>query len=113
MFRRNSRYGQLLSPTGGAVFMLIWSAMAAAARHGISSFMLSAGVGTGLTIPWCHSLLSYLAVLSATAEYQPLNPSMWPTLTPLLTPDRGGRDVYRNDGSEFSEVLNENLPRIR
>ena len=113
MFRRNSRYGQLLSPTGGAVFMLIWSAMAAAARHGISPFMLSAGVGAGLPTPRCHSLVSYWTVLSATAEYQPLNPSMWPTLTPLLTPDRGGRDVYRNDGSEFSEVLNENLPRIR
>ena len=87
--------------------------MAAAARHAISPFMLSAGLGAGLSIPWCHSLLSYLAVLSATAEYQPLNPSMWPTLTPLLTPDRDGRNVDRNDGSECSEVLNENLPRVR
>ena len=105
--------GRLLCPTAGAVFMLLRSAMSAAAGHAISPFMLSACVGAGLTIPWCHSLLSYLAVLSATAECRPLNPSTRPTLTPLLTPDRGGRDVYRNDGSEFSEVLNENLPRIR
>ena len=113
MFRRSSRDGQLLSPTAGAVFMLIWSAMAAAARHGISPFMLSAGVGAGIPTPRCHSLVSYWTVLSATAECRPLNPSTWPTLTPLLTPDRGGRYVYRNDGSEFSEVLNENLPRVR
>ena len=113
MFRRNSRDGRLLCHTAGALFMLIWSAMAAAARHGISPFMLSAGVGTGLTIPWCHSLLSYLAVLSATAECRPLNPSTWPTLTPLRTPDRGGCNVDCNDGSEFSEVLKEDLPRVR
>ena len=113
VFRRSSRDGRLLCPTAGAVFMLLRSAMSAAAGHAISPFMLSACVGAGLTIPWCHSLLSYLAVLSATAEYQPLNPSMWPTLTPLLTPDRGGCNVDRNDGSECSEVLKENLPRVR
>ena len=54
-----------------------------------------------------------LDILSATAEYQPLNPSMGPTLIPLLTPDRGSRHVYRNDGSEFSKMLKENLPRVR
>ena len=113
MFRRSSRDGRLLCPTAGAVFMLLRSAMSAAAGHAISPFMLSACVGAGLTIPWCHSLLSYLAVLSATAEYQPLNPSMWPTLTPLLTTDRGGCSVDRNDGSECSKVLKENLPRVR
>ena len=52
--------GQLLCPTAGAVFMLLRSAMSAAAGHAISPFMLSACVGAGLTIPWCHSLLSYL-----------------------------------------------------
>ena len=79
VFRRSSRDGRLLCPTAGAVFMLLRSAMSAAAGHAISPFMLSACVGGGLTILWCHSLLSYLEVLSATAEYQPLNPSMWPT----------------------------------
>ena len=44
MFRRGSGDGQLLSPTAGAVFLLIRSAMTAAVGHGISPLVLSAGV---------------------------------------------------------------------
>ena len=51
VFRRSSRDGQLLCPTAGAVFILLRSAMSAAAGHAISPFMLSACVGAGLTIP--------------------------------------------------------------
>ena len=44
VFRRSSRDGRLLSPTAGAVFMLLRSAMAAAAGHAIFPLMLGAGV---------------------------------------------------------------------
>ena len=97
MFQRSSEHGQLLSPTARAEFMLVRSAMAAAAGQGKSPSCSVQASGAGLSAPRCHSLLSYWTTLSATVECQPLNPYTWPTLTPLLKPDRSGRHGYRND----------------
>ena len=74
--------------------MLLRLAIAAAAMHGISPFMLSAGVGAGLPTPRCHSLVSYWTVLSATAECRPLNPPTWPTLPPPFTAPHGMEFLY-------------------
>ena len=74
VFRRSSRDGRIVSPTAGAVFILIWSAMAAAARHGISLFMLSAGVGAGLPTAYVAHLTS--AVYSASRDGVSVQPQL-------------------------------------